>query len=70
VYTEAIIENMDVADICDVLAQFTLENCKLVLLVNELFDASKCKVTLSDPISEVKTDKWFGTKFKIYNRPS
>lgn len=38
VYNEAIIEELDVADIRAYLADFTLEKCKVVLCGNELFD--------------------------------
>ena len=34
VYAEAIIEKIDIPDIRDILEQFTLEHCKVVLMGN------------------------------------
>ena len=70
VYNEAIIEELDVADIRAYLADFTLEKCKVVLCGNELFDQNKYSVKLTEPISQLKKDKWFGTKYQLYNRPT
>ena len=37
VYSEAIIENIDIQDIRDLLSEFTLDSCKVVLIVSKLF---------------------------------
>ena len=65
-----ILHEIDVKSIRTILAEFTIDKCKIVLQGNQLFDASKSSVELPEPISKKpEVDKWFGTKFRLYKKP-
>ena len=69
VYNEPIIEKVDLVDIKDILGQFTIEKCKVILLGNDLLKEDKSKVKLPEAISEVKTEEWFGITYQLFKRP-
>ena len=68
VYPEAIIKDVDNKDIKQMMEEFTLSKCKIVLNGNNLLDAKE--IGLPDPISKQKKEKWIGAKYRIYKKPN
>ena len=66
VYPESIIDKIDVADIRRILTSFSLENCKVVLQLKNLFedDGKDHPVGLPEKIDEVKRTNLFCFSFK------
>ena len=69
VYPEAVIDSIDTEDIRDLLAQFTLDKCKLVLMAPGLL-TEQCNVELPKAISVQKVEEWFLTKYQLFKKPS
>ena len=66
VYGETVIESVDIEDIKSILAEMTLEKCKLVFLGNDLLKNSEL---LTEPISKQQKEPHFKTNFRIYKKP-
>ena len=78
VYSEAIIENdlveVVIPNMRDILSEFTIDKCKIVLMGNNILSADNgIELPQVEPEvinDEIKTCNWFGTKYRIYRRPN
>ena len=67
VYSSPIIPAIDQADIRAFLSKFNYNDCKIILNGNDLHDRKDVK--FATVIKEIQKDTYFGTKFKIYQKP-
>ena len=68
VYAGNYYEEIDMQDISDMLEQLSYERVKLSLLGNDLL--SQIEEKAIKPISDLKKEPWFGSKYKMYEKPA
>ena len=69
VFEDTIFENVDTADIRELLQYFDYNTCKIVLVGNDILTNENMKNVLGEKLTnEIQTEKWFKSKYRLHKK--
>ena len=61
-----VVEDYDIKDLHRMLNDLSYENCKIVLMGNNILEREELDEQLGNPLSKIKKEKWMSVKYRVY----